>query len=351
MNTVQNHSWRCRRNWLVVLAALAAAGPTTHAARAASPAIESTLPRIVKIFGAGGIRNLYSYSTGFLVSAEGHVATVWSHVLDADSVAVVLNDGRRFEATVLGAEPQLDLAVIKLQTEAKDFPFFDLKQAVEVGPGTRILGFSNMFKVATGDEPVSVLHGVVAARTKLTTRRGAFETAYQGSVYVVDAITNNPGAGGGILTTRTGQLVGMIGKELQNAQSNTWINYAIPIDELRETVGEIISGRFKRSDDKPQPESMVANYRPLDFGLVMVPDVLFRTPAFIDSVVRSSDAHKAGLQANDLVMFANDELVQSCRSLKKELGRLEAGDTLRLIVRRDNQLVSVELQVPRKPKP
>ncbi|MEO1994496.1 MAG: trypsin-like peptidase domain-containing protein, partial [Planctomycetaceae bacterium] len=341
-----------REGWrLRALMALAACAMVTQTAWAASPAIESTLPRMVKIFGAGGIRNLYSYSTGFLVSAEGHVVTVWSHVLDSESVAVALNDGRRFEAKVLGAEPQLDLAVIKLKTDAVDFPYFDLKQAVEVGPGTRILGFSNMFKVATGDEPVSVMHGVVAARTKLTTRRGAFETPYQGSVYVVDAITNNPGAGGGIITTRRGQLVGMIGKELQNARSNTWINYALPIEELRETVGEIITGRYKRREENPQEDSQLANYGPLDFGLVMVPDVLFRTPAFIDSVVGSSDAHKAGLRPNDLVMFANDELVHSCRSLTKELGRLEAGDTLRLIVRRDNQLVSVELAVPRKLKP
>jgi len=341
----------CKTRRLRIPLVLAICLVLTQTVLAANPAIESALPRIVKIFGAGGIRNLYSYSTGFLVSAEGHVVTVWSHVLDADSVAVVLNDGRRYEATVLGAEPQLDLAVIKLQTEDGDLPYFDLKKSVEVGPGTRILGFSNMFKVATGDEPVSVLHGVIAARTKLATRRGAFETPYQGSVYVVDAITNNPGAGGGIITTRRGQLVGMIGKELQNVQSNTWINYAIPINELRETVGEIISGRYQRRDDKPQEESALANYRPLDFGLVMVPDVLFRTPAFIDSVVQASGAHKAGLQANDLVMFANDELIHSCRSLKKELGRLEAGDTLRLIVRRENQLVSVELAVPRKLKP
>ena len=73
-----------------------------------------------------------------------------------------------------------------------------------------------MFKVATGDEQVSVLHGVIAARTKLTARRGNYETPYNGPVYVVDAITNNPGSGGGVLTTADGVLLGMIGKELRN---------------------------------------------------------------------------------------------------------------------------------------
>src|SRR5260370_8192365 len=101
-----------------------------------------------------------------------------------------------------------------------------------------------MFKVATGAEQVSVLHGVIAARTKLTARRGSYETPYNGPVYVVDAITNNPGSGGGVLTNAEGALLGMIGKELRNSQTNTWINYAIPIGELRTVIGAIISGKF-----------------------------------------------------------------------------------------------------------
>ena len=55
-----------------------------------------------------------------------------------------------------------------------------------------MLAFSNLFGVATGDEPASVLHGIVAAKTRLEARRGVFETPYKGPVYIVDAMTNNP---------------------------------------------------------------------------------------------------------------------------------------------------------------
>ena len=55
-----------------------------------------------------------------------------------------------------------------------------------------------------------------------------------------------------------------------------------------------------------------------------------------------------GLQPDDLILFVNDELVQSTRMLADELGRLEGGDALRLIVRRGANLVSVEMSVPRK---
>lgn len=305
-------------------------------------------PRMVKIFGAGGLRNLYSYSTGFLVSSEGHVVTVWSHVLDTDEVTVILANGRRESAVVLGAEPQLDLAVIKIQAEGLQLPFFDLKQSVSATPGTRVMSFSNMFKVATGDEPLSLLHGVIAAKTKLTARRGAYEVPYDGPVYIVDAITNNPGSGGGLLTTTDGKLLAMIGKELRNNESNTWINYAIPIEVIAPVVDQIISGEYVLQETKPAGEDNPRNYKPLDFGFVTVPDVVFRTPAYIDVIQPGSTAEKIGLQQGDLVLFVNDKLIQSCRELNEQLGYLEAGDDLALVVRRDDALVTVETIVPRK---
>jgi serine protease Do len=325
--------------WLGSIAPLCAAEPAENV-------IDHVSRRVVKIFGAGGIRGLYAYSTGFLVSPNGHLVTVWSHVLDDQLVTVVLHDGRKFEGKILGAEPQLDLAVLKVDGE--DLPYFDLVEATGAAVGARVLAFSNMFKVATGDEQVSVMHGVIAARTKLSARRGNYETPYNGPVYVVDAITNNPGSGGGVLTSVDGALLGMIGKELRNTQTNTWINYAIPVSELRAVIGEIISGRFVARSERSEESSNPRRYAPVDFGLVMVPDVLFRTPAFVDRVLPGSLAAAADIRPNDLVMFVNDELIQSCRLFKDELGRLEAGDTLKLVVRRGNSLIPVELPVEKK---
>src|SRR5258707_14814470 len=85
------------------------------AAEPAENVIDHVSRRVAKIFGAGGIRGLYAYSTGFLVSPKGHLVTVWSHVLDDQAVTVVLDDGRKFEGKILGADPQLDLAVLKIE--------------------------------------------------------------------------------------------------------------------------------------------------------------------------------------------------------------------------------------------
>ena len=305
--------------------------------------------KVVKIFGAGGFSKLKSYGTGILVSSEGHIATVWSSVLDSPEVTVILDNGRRYQAKVIGAEPTLDVAIIKIP--AQELPYFDLSKSRVPSAGTRVLGFSNMFKVATGNEPVSVLRGVVSSVTKLTARRGGYEVPYEGRVLIVDAITNNPGAGGGALTTLSGELIGLIGKELRDTRSNIWINYSMPIVDLRETIQEIITGKFtKKPINKFAPTKLTLNYTMTDFGVVLVPNILERTPAFVDSILPGSDAEKSGIKVDDLIVFVDDEKIDSCTELKKIIGQAEPGDLLKLTIQRGGVLKVVEWSVLRKKK-
>ena len=181
-------------------------------------------PRMIKVFGTGGLRSLESYQSGFLISKDGHVLTAWSYVLDSGDATVVLDDGRKFTSEIVGADPRMEIAVLKI--DATDLPYFDLSSASPLQLGSRVLAFSNLYGVATGDEPTSVLHGIVAGRTKLSARRGSFKTPYRGNVYVLDAMTNNAGAAGGALTDSQGRLAGVLGKELRDAETNTWLNYA-----------------------------------------------------------------------------------------------------------------------------
>ncbi|MBX3436879.1 MAG: serine protease [Planctomycetaceae bacterium] len=317
---------------------------TSVRAQSSREAIDAVLPRMVKIFGAGGLQNLEAYGTGFLVSADGHIVTAWSHLLDTDRVSVVLDDGRRFAAETIGFEPTLELALLKI--DAERLPHFDLEEVAEAGPGARVLAFSNMFQVAVGDEPVSVMHGVIAAVGPLSARRGRFEVAYSGPVYIVDAVTNNSGAAGGVLTTRDGQLLGMIGRPLRNADSSTQLNYAVPMTELADTIRQIRTGDFSRRRDEASPDQ-AQNFTAADFGIVLVPDVVERTPAYVDAVFRESEAAAVGLRPDDLIVFANGRLVPSCKALEVELGRLQPQDDLTLVVRRGGALLTVTMTAPR----
>ena len=331
----------CLAACFLLASALSAPAAEPTASASLADTIRQTQPKIVKIYGAGGFQQMEAYQTGMLISADGHILTVWSYVLDTDYLSVTLSDGRRFEAKLLGADPRLEVAVLKI--EAADLPHFDLSQSPEAEVGQRVLAFSNLFGIATGNEPASVQHGVIAIKTQLQARRGIFETLYDGPVYILDAVTNNPGAAGGALVARDGKLLAMLGKELQNSLNNTWLNYALPVDQIRSSVEQIRAGKFVARDQQPdkKPEKPVTLAA---LGLVLVPNVVERTPPFIDRVVSGSPAAEAGLHVDDLVLLVGDRLVPSCRSFREELSLIDYEDPVKITVLRGQELLEVKLE-------
>ncbi len=306
--------------------------------------IEGVQPKIAKLYGAGGVRGLEAYQTGMLISPAGHVLTSWSAALSADSVNVVLDNGRRYEAVFAGGEPVLGIAILKPREELTELPYFDLEQARPAGGGTRILAFSNCFSVAAGEESASVQKGVVLAVVPLNARRGVFEAPYRGPVYVLDAVTSNPGASGGAITDDDGNLVAMIGPELRNKLNGTWLNYALPIDELRAAAMRILSGESAPaapSAGEVANVSKAANLQAL--GLTLLPAVLSRTPTYIDVVAEDSPAAKAGLHADDLILYVDGRLVNSQAALEEELTRHEADQPLKIGVLRRGDVLEVTI--------
>lgn len=322
------------------------------AARAQPPA--SDLPavchqvnqKVVKLFGSGGFRGVVAYGTGVLVSPEGHVLTVASPLLETQDLRVHLYDGRRLHAKVLVIEPELDAALVKID-QVDDLPYFDVTKAAQARPaqaGDWVLAFSNQFEIATRDEPVTVQHGVIAAYAKLHGRRGVFEAPYNGDVYLVDAITNNPGAAGGALTTRKGELLGLIGKELRNTLSDTWINYAVPVQALAGFVDKARKGEYKPIV-REKPIAGAGAYH----GIVLVPDVVERTPPFVEEVISNSPGARAGLRPDDLIVYVDGERVTNIKTFRELVARARPGTVLKLEVRRGDKLVTVDLELTTPP--
>lgn len=331
--------------WLVWWGIAGGAASPSPAQHSFVEVVTATQPKIVKIFGAGGLRGLEAYQSGFFISGQGHILTAWSYVLDTESLSVHLHDGRRLTAELIGMDPRAEIAVLKVP--ATDTPHFSLEESVLLEPGAKVLAFSNLFGIALGNEPASVLHGVVSARTDLAARRGVFEASYRGPVYVLDAMTNNPGAAGGALCDRQGHLAGILGKELRSSQTNIWVNYAIPIGALQPAIDEILAGKYRPSppaDPKARPKQA---HQLVELGLRLVPDFLPRTPPFVESVVPASPAAQAGLRPDDLILFVNGRLVPSCKSVVDELAAIDRLDPVRLTVQRGQMLLEVELSLPR----
>jgi serine protease Do len=289
----------------------------------------------VKLYGAGGLRGLEAYQSGLLVSPDGTILTVMSTVLDTDEIDCVLDDGSRHRATLKGVDPRRELAVLTI--DAADLPAFALESGGPVAVGTRVIALSNLFGVAVGDERVSAQRGVVSALVPLEARRGATEAPFTGDVYVLDCTTNNPGAPGGAVVDSQGRLIGMLGKELRATASGIWLNYALPAAELDRGVRDILSGTTPPiAADAPPFDARLC-------GLVLVPDLLDKTPPFIEAVLPGSSAATAGLEADDLVIAVAGRAVASRAAVERELGRLAAGDPVRLSVIRGGRIVECDL--------
>jgi len=300
-------------------------------------------PKVVKIFGAGGIKRLHSYSSGIIISSSGHILTVWNHVLETDQLRVVLSDGQRFDARLQLVDTSLEAAIIKIDSE--DLPFYDLQSTPGAQPGQWVLGFSNAYKIALGNEKPTVMHGVLSAMTDLRARKGVFEVSYSGPVLVVDGIMNNPGSGGGALTDRDGRLLGMIGKELRSVTTNIWLNFAIPADELKEFVRKGLAGEtiipVNQSIARPVVGLKVAGRH----GIRLVPDVLEHTPAYVDVVKAESPADRSGLHSDDLILFLDDTFIGTCRNFTKAMSEYRPGEKVTILLKRGNELVRLDMKL------
>lgn len=307
----------------------------TMAAGTPQETIRSAARKVVKLYGAGGLRGLEAYQSGLLVSPDGMILTVMSTVLDTDEIDCVLDDGSRHRATLKGVDPRRELAVLTI--DVADLPAFALESGGPVAVGTRVIALSNLFGVAVGDERVSAQRGVVSALVPLEARRGATEAPFTGDVYVLDCTTNNPGAPGGAVVDSQGRLIGMLGKELRATASGIWLNYALPAAELDRGVRGILSGTTPPiAADAPPFDARLC-------GLVLVPDLLDKTPPFIEAVLPGSSAATAGLEPDDLVIAVAGRAVASRAAVERELGRLAAGDPVRLSVIRGGRIVECDL--------
>lgn len=343
--------------------------------------IELAARTVVKIYGAGGFRGLEAYQTGFLVSADGHVMTSMSTVLDSEEIDCVLDDGRRYQASLVGIDPRREMALLKIDAEGLPYAPLDggrLERGVagsEAGeetlqdgraarlaaplaaepplPGTRVYALSNLFGVAVGDERVSVQQGVVSAVVPLAARRGAYEAPFDGEVYLLDFTVNNPGSAGGLLVDVQGRPMGMLGKELRSTTAGIWLNYAIPLPEVAASYEGLVSGR-------PAETEAMADSLPFDtrlLGFLLVPDILEKTPPFVEAVIEGMPAAAAGLREDDLVVAVGSQSVTSCGAVAEALARIDEGDPVRVSVIRDGRIVDADLgprpasELPTLPEP
>jgi len=315
----------------------------------------------VQLYGAA-IGSEAGYGTGVIVSPDGQVLTVLSLLLEAKRLRAVTRDGHVWRCEVVYRDERRQLALLKMANRPENVdttaPLNEQMTVARWSPltpadddegaeGDSIFIVGNPFKVAQGDEPLTVMKGVIAGRCRLDAMRGAQPFPWRGEVLLLDAITSNPGSAGSAVVDAAGHWVGLVGEIVTSRLTNTFINYAYPASEIRAFLADARSagGTETRAASAPA----VAG-GPGYHGIRLSKLAYRRELPFVRSVASGSPAEGAGVKPDDLIISANGLAITQSRVFEELCGRLRPGDDLSLTVKRGDVLVPIRLTLTEPPK-
>lgn len=278
---------------------------------------------------APNIRRQTNQGSGVIINEEGFVLTNYHLVRDADEINIALADGRLFTARKVGADPETDLAVVKIDADA-ELPWCSLEHNSTAEVGDIVLAIGNPFGVGQ-----TVTQGIVSA-----THRQFFSTSRLQNFVQIDAAIN-PGNSGGALVNPRGDLLGINTAIFSNQAGAQGISFAIPNRLIREVVPEIIEhGRVIRGWLGIFTEN-----------LHLYPD-LYRISnhgAVIATLIQNGPAHLAGLRRGDIITAINKTPIMNSQQLLNEIAALTPGAVIHVNGIRQAKEFQVTINIAERP--
>ena len=282
------------------------------------------------LFDPGRSRKARSLGSGILIDAEGHVLTNEHVVARASRIQVTLADGREFEAELAGADPNNDIAVLRLTTE-EELPWVAPGSSAGLMVGEPVIAIGNPFGLSN-----TVTTGVVSALNR-SLRAG--ERTFYGFIQTDASI--NPGNSGGPLLNADGDLVGVNTAIYRDAQG---IGFAIPIDVTVRVVGALIA------HGEMIPVWLGLELQDLDAALregFDLPEAI--RGALVAGLVRGGPASRAAVRRGDIVTAVNERPVHTARDIYEMLERTPPGEILTLKLLRGEKNLEIPARVAKIP--
>ncbi|HEB89111.1 MAG TPA: PDZ domain-containing protein [Deltaproteobacteria bacterium] len=269
-------------------------------------------------------RTVQSLGSGVIFDRQGHVLTNEHVVALADRVRVMVADGREFDAELVGADANNDLAVLKILTD-EELPFSPPGTSSDLMVGEPVIAIGNPFgfsnSVTTG--VISALNRSVHAKSNGMTFHGLLQT---------DALIN-PGNSGGPLLNAEGELIGINAAIYAGAQG---IGFAIPIDVARRVIRELLLY------GEVHPVWLGLEFQDIDPSLREVLDLPNGVAGvLVNRLHPRSPASRAGIQRGDIVANLDGRAVKSAQQLFEMLEGMTADQKLELELYRDGKLRKV----------
>ena len=273
-----------------------------------------------------------SLGSGVIVSHEGYVLTN-NHVVEgADEIEVVLTDGRKAPAKIVGLDPETDLAVIKIDLDT--LPVIVLGQSELARVGDVVLAIGNPFGVGQ-----TVTMGIISALGRNNLHINSFENFIQ-----TDAAINFGNSGGALVDTR-GNLIGINTAIYSQSGGSVGIGFAIPVSTAKTVMeaiikdGHVVRGWIGVETQDITPELAQS------FGLQR------SSGAIIAGVVRNGPADKAGIVPGDILLAVDGKPVGDTTEMLNLIAQLPPGGKAKMTVLRKNREAALDVVVGKRPIP
>lgn len=267
--------------------------------------------------------------SGVILDAEGHIITTRHVIADVDDIAVALWDGRVAEATVVGTDPDTDLAVLKIEADRLPIATFSTEQAPRVGDVTLAIG--NAFGL-NHTVTIGIISALGRGQLNLTSLENFIQT---------DAAIN-AGNSGGALVNASGEVVGINSASLSQAMGAQGIGFAIPAPIVLAVAYQIIEyGQVQRGWIGAQLTNLPSAFSAAGTAIT--------TGAQITSVALGGPAHRAGLREGDIIISINGLATEDARSLSFQIAQSLPGTPIEIGVVRSSQAFTTTLRIEQQP--
>ena len=317
---------------------------------------------ILSIFDSGGSLledgGEGGQGSGFVVDGDGYIATN-AHVVTAerrngtaraDDVYVEFSDGNRVAATIVGDDPNADVALIKVDPAGLSLTPLRLGHSASIAVGEPVAAIGSPF-----GERQSLSIGVVSALDRTIQSLTRFQI---GDAIQTDAAIN-PGNSGGPLLDARGRVIGINAQIRSQSGGGEGVGFAIPVDTVRRSLGELRDrGRVEYGYLGVETLTIwpqLAERLGLDVDTgALVQDVVDGSPAEDAEIEAGDDTISFQGQTNitvggDLVVAVNDKQLTREHDLADEISAHSAGDKVRLTVIRDGRRRTVEVELGKRP--
>ena len=274
-------------------------------------------------------RNARSLGSGFIISSDGYIVTNHHVVKGADEIIVRLSDRRQLEAKLIGSDASSDVALLKV--EAKKLPVVKLGSAVDLKVGQWVLAIGSPFGFDH-----SVTAGIVSAKGRSLPNENYVP-------FIQTDVAINPGNSGGPLFNLDGEVVGINSQIYSRTGGFMGLSFAIPIEVAMEVIEQIkTTGSVSRGWLGIYIQEVTRELAE-SFGMEKP------NGALVAKIIPNSPAAKSALRLSDVITAVNGLEVANSGALPPIIGRVRAGETVKLQIMRNGKSQVVKVKVGQLP--